>query len=485
MDKRFGSFRSAGAGGICLAAFMLGACAVGPDFEQPSAPQSAQYTAAAQPTVTAKADNVAQRFDPTQTIGERWWTAFGNRDLDALIEAALANSPTLAQAEAKLREAREQYNAQYGVTQLPSVDANLSAQRERVNPQAMGFPDAPQTGPFTLYNASIGVSYTLDLFGGNRRALEGLQAAIDYQRFELRAAQLTLAGNIVTGAIREASLREQIDLTQQLIGSQQEQLRIGEARRRLGGVSELDTAALRAQLAKLQSSLPPLQQQLQQTRHLLAVYGGQEPGGAQLPEFMPGSLQLPADLPLSLSSELARQRPDIQAAEALLHQASAQVGVATANLYPKITLSGSIGSSTNDQLFGPGSSIWNLMAGVTQPIFHGGELRARQRAAVAAYEASAAAYRQTVLQGLQNVADVLQALAADATALQRLNESAAESQRRYDIAASRYRAGGVSYLDLLAAQNEYRQALLDETGTRASRHADTAALFQALGGGWR
>ena len=468
-----------------LPVLMLSACAVGPDFKQPPAPQSTQYSTAAQPAATARADNISQRLDPAQRIDEQWWTQFGNPQLDALIANALANSPTLAQAEARIRQAQEQYNAQFGATQLPRIDGNLSAERQRINPQAMGFPNAPQTGPFTLYNASVGVSYTLDLFGGNRRELESLQAAVDYQRFELRAAQLTLAGNIVTSAVREAALREQINLTQQLIDIQQKQLQIGEQRQRLGATAELDTAALRGQLAQLQASLPPLQQQLQQTRHLLAVYSGQEPGLAQLPVFTLNNLHLPAGLPLTVPSELARRRPDIQAAEAMLHQASAQVGVATANLYPKITLSGSVGSATNDQLFGPGSSVWNLMAGLTQPIFHGGELRAQRRAAVAAYDASAAAYRQTVLQGLQNVADVLQALNSDAATLQRLNEAAAQAKKRYDIANGRYRVGGISYLDLLNANSAYQQALLNQSNVRASRYADTAALFQALGGGWQ
>lgn len=468
-----------------LIPLILTACAVGPDFKQPPAPQSARYTTAAQPTVTTRADQVSQRFDPAQPIDEQWWTQFGNPDLDALIAAAQRNSPTLDQARARILQAQEQYNAQFGATQLPSIDGNLSAERKRINPQAMGFPDAPQTGPFTLYNASVGVSYTLDIFGGNRRALENLQAATDYQRYELRAAQLTLAGNIVTSAVREASLREQIGLTQQLIASQQKQLQIGEQRQRLGATAELDTASLRGQLAQLQATLPPLQQQLQQTRHLLAVYSGQEPGLAQLPVFTLDKLHLPANLPLNVPSELARRRPDIQAAEAMLHQASAQVGVATANLFPKITLSGSIGSTTNDQLFGAGSSVWNLMAGLTQPIFHGGELRAQRRAAIAAYDASAAAYRQTVLQGLQNVADVLQALSADADALQRLNDAAAQQKKRYDIATGQYRVGGISYLDLLNADSAYRQALLNQSNARANRYADTAALFLALGGGWQ
>lgn len=470
--------------GSLLCAALLSACAVGPDFKQPPTPQSAQYTTATQPAVTASADGVSQYVDPAQPVPAQWWHRFGNRELSDLIDTALHNSPTLAQAEARLRQAQEQYNARFGATQLPSIDGSLSAQRERINPQAMGIPNAQQVGPFNLYNASIGVSYTLDLFGGNQRELEGLLAAVDYQRFERRAAQLTLSGNIVTGAIREASLREQIQLTQQLIDIQQKQLQISEKRQQLGAISQLDTAALRGQLAKLQATLPPLQQQLQQTRHLLAVYSGQEPGNAQLPTFTLNSLTLPAELPLTLPSELARQRPDIQAAEAMLHQASAQVGVATANLFPKITLSGSVGSSTNDQLFGPGSGVWNLMAGLTQPLFHGGELRAQRRGAIAAYDASAAAYRQTVLQGLQNVADVLQALNADAASLQRLNEAAAQSKQRYDIANNRYRVGGISYLDLLTAQSEYRQTLLDQTNARANRYADTVALFQALGGGW-
>jgi len=330
------------------------------------------------------------------------------------------------------------------------------------------------------------VSYTFDLFGANRRELEALQASVDYQRYELEAARLMLAGNVVTAAIREASLREQIAATEEIVVLQERQLAITERLVNLGTAAQADAVAQRLDLAQIRAVLPDLQRQLEQVRHRLAVYVGQPPGSAKLPEFQLAGLQLPSELPLSLPSELARQRPDIRAAEALLHQASARVGVATANLYPQITLSANVGSlaSNGGDLFSSGSGFYVLGASLTQPLFHGDELQAKRRAAVAAYEQAGAAYQDVVLQSFQNVADVLRALEADAKKVKERTDAATQARTYHDITSARFKAGGVSYFFLLDAQRKLHGALIERTQALADRYTDSAALFQALGGGW-
>jgi len=443
----------------------------------PEVPTAARYTAT---PVTE------ERLVQGKDIPAQWWTLFQSPALDGLVRQALDASPSLARANAKLRQAQEDLSARTGGTRFPKVDGKVSANRVDVNPQSLGVPALPVQTPFNLYLASVSVSYTFDLFGANRRELEGLQAGIDYQRYELEAARLTLAGNVVTAAIREASLREQIAATQEIIELQERQLAITERLVKLGTAAQADAVAQRLDLAQIRAVLPDLQRQLEQVRHRLAVYIGQPPGAAKLPEFKLTDLQLPPELPLSLPSELARQRPDIRAAEALLQQAGARVGVATANLYPQITLSANVGSlaSNGGDLFSSGSGFYLLGASLTQPLFHGGELEAKRRSAIAAYEQAGAAYQEAVLQGFQNVADVLRALEADASKLKDRTEAATQARTYHDITSARFKAGGVSYFFLLDAQRKLHGALIDRTQALADRYADSAALFQALGGGW-
>ena len=443
----------------------------------PEVPSAEHYT----PTPLAE-----ERLAPGKDIPAQWWTLFRSPVLDDLVRKALEASPTLARAGAKLRQAQEDLSARTGATRLPKVDAKLSANRVDVNPQSLGVQALPVQTPFNLYLASVGVSYTFDLFGANRRELEALQAGVDYQRYELEAARLMLAGNVVTAAIREASLREQIVATEEIVALQERQLAITERLVNLGTAAQADAVAQRLDLAQIRAVLPDLQRQLEQMRHRLAVYVGQPPGAAKLPEFRLAELQLPPELPLSLPSELARQRPDIRAAEALLHQAAARVGVATANLYPQITLSANIGSlaSSGGDLFSSGSGFYVLGASLTQPLFHGDELQAKRRAAVAAYEQAGAAYQEVVLQSFQNVADVLRALEADAKKVKDRTDAATQARTYHDITSARFKAGGVSYFFLLDAQRKLHGALIDRTQALADGYADSAALFQALGGGW-
>jgi NodT family efflux transporter outer membrane factor (OMF) lipoprotein len=488
--SRWPAITHVGAWFMLFVVALTGGCVVGPDYHPPSPPAVASYTVSPQPTRISATDDVtsgtAQRLSTQEAVTAHWWTLFHSDALNHLVSVALDASPTLMQARAKLEQAGEDYRGQAGGTQYPRVDATLSATREKLDLQSFGLTSVPKAGPFTLYNAAVAVSYSLDLFGSNRRELEALRAQVDYQRFEWEAARLSLAGNVVTAAIREASLRERIDIIQRLIVAQEQQLTIALGRYRLGGVALLDVKTEQAQAAQIRASLPPLRKDLSQTRHQLAVYLGQPPSGdASIPAIHLRDLQLPALLPLSLPSSLARQRPDIRAAEALLHLASANVGIATANLYPKITLSASLGSQalTAGQVFGGGAGVWNAGASLLQPIFHGGELRARRRSAIAAYAQASAAYQQVVLQGLQNVADVMRALQSDADTLHELADASAQASESYRITLDRRNTGGVSELALLDARREYLISSLQQVQAGADRYADSAALLQALGGG--
>ncbi|HZW35534.1 MAG TPA: efflux transporter outer membrane subunit, partial [Candidatus Deferrimicrobiaceae bacterium] len=387
--------------------------------------------------------------------------------------------------QAKLREAEENRRAQFGAL-FPQVDAGASATKQKISGASFGLPGSGSS-TFTLYNASVSVSYALDLFGGTRRELEALSAQVDYQRFQLEGAWLTLTANLVTTAVQEASLRARIEATREIVTAEEQQLALVERQFQLGGASRPDVLAQQAQLAQTRATLPPLEKQLAQTRHLLAVLAGRFPAeAAALPEFGLDGMRLPEELPVSLPSALARQRPDIRSAEELLHAASARIGVATANLYPHLTLTGNLGTEAASvgNLFDKGSSIWSLGAGLLQPIFHGGELTAKRRAAVATYEEAEAQYRETVLQAFRNVADVLRALEMDARALQAQSDAEEAARASLDLARQQFRFGAVSYLVLLNAERQHQQARIGLVEARAARYSDTAALFQALGGGW-
>ncbi|OAJ61665.1 ABC transporter permease [Paraburkholderia ginsengiterrae] len=467
-------------------ALVLCGCAVGPDFQSPAAPDTQTYTHDALPERTASAGGVAgsaQAFSVAPNAVPAWWRQFQSDALDRLVDQALRQSPTLDEARAKLLEARENTTALAGSTQFPRVDATLSGTREKVDPAAFGVPLVQNPGPFSLFNASVSVSYVFDIFGGNRRAIEASLAQVDYASYELDAARLSIAGNVVSTAVRRASLQQQITLTQRLADAQARQLSITEARFTAGGVSQLDVRSQRTLLAQTRAALPPLAQQLAAADHQLAILLGIAPSKADFSDLTFDALHLPEDLPVTLPSTLAHARPDIRASEALLHQASANVGVATANLYPQFTLSAGIGSErTNVNDIVNGLNIWNIGLNLTQPIFHGGELHAKKRAAQAAYDAAFASYRQTVLQALQQVADSLTALQSDALALQARDVAAQEAQASLDIARRQYTAGGISQINLIDAERQALQTSLDRTRAQADRFTDTAALFQALGG---
>jgi NodT family efflux transporter outer membrane factor (OMF) lipoprotein len=473
---------------VVVVGTMLTGCAVGPDFRPPAAPATTSYTATPLPKETASTPVVggaSQIFASGKEIPEKWWELFRSEQLDRLIRQALKDSPTLEAAQAALREAQENLRARTGTVYFPSVDGSFTAGRNKYTGASFGQP-AAGGNTFTLYNASVNVSYVLDLFGGERRELEALKAQVDYQRYLLEGAYIVLTSNVVTTVVNDASLRAQIRATKEILNVQEKQLSLVERQFQLGAASRSDILIQQTQLAQTRATLPPLEKALYQTRHQLAVYIGRFPGESELPEFELDRLVLPRELPVSLPSLLARQRPDIRASEELLHAASAQIGVATANLYPQITLTASLGSEATQiqNLFAGGSSIWSLGAGLLQPVFRGGELLARRRAAIAAYDQAFAQYRQTVLQAFQNVADVLRALETDARALKAQADAEQTARETLDLTQSQFKLGAVGYLSMLVAVRQYQQARINLVQAQAARFADTAALFQALGGGW-
>lgn len=472
---------------LSLCAALLGGCTtVGPDFQMPKAPTAAQYTRQGLPAQTASAPGAlgeAQRFQTAERIAPDWWRAYGSPQLDGLVDTALHNSPTLAAAEATLRQAQQTYEAQAGSTLYPTVNAKLGASRNQANAASSG-QSGDKTFTYNLYNAGIAVGYDFDLFGGNRRALEALAAQAHYQQFQLEGARLTLAANVVTAAFTQAQLGAQIEATEAILKAQQNQLDIARKRFALGAAARTDVLTLQTQVEQTRASVPPLRNKLEQTDHLLAVLLGKEPGAADVPRFTLADFALPQTLPVVVPSALVQQRPDIRASQALLHAATAQYGVAISNLYPQINLSASLGTQalTMGALFGPGSAVWSLAGSLAQPLFNAG-LKAGANAAEASLQAAGANYQQTVLQALRNVADALRALENDAQTLQAQSAADASAQESLKLVDQQYLLGAASYLQLLTAQQQAQQTRIGLISAQAQRLADSAALYQAMGGG--
>ena len=471
---------------LLAAALLAGCTTVGPNFKTPPPPSAKAYTATGLPASTASAPGTlgpAQRFTPAASVQTQWWTSFGSSRLDALVQQALHNSPTLQAAQATLRQARETYRAQAGSTLYPTVTAKLGASRNGINGATQGVGGNTQH-IFNLYNAGIAVNYNLDLFGGNRRALEALAAQADYQAYQLAGARLTLAGNVVTTAFAQAQLRAQIQATEAIAKAQADELEITRKQMQLGAVSLVNVLSLQTQYEQTLAGLPPLRNKLQQADHLLAVLLGEAPSQARIPRFELADFHLPAQLPVVVPSELVRQRPDVQASTALLHVATAQYGVAVSNLYPQINLSASLGTQalTTGALFGPGSAIWTLAGALAQPLFNEG-LHAGASAAQANLQAAGANYRATVLQALRNVADALRQLDNDAQTLRAQAAADTSAQQSLQLVDQQYRLGAASYLQLLTAQQQAQNARIALLAAQAARLADSAALYQAMGGG--
>lgn len=476
------NLRTTAIAGALMAALFSG-CTLGPDFTRPESPDTKSYTVDKQSN-RFTASGTAQSLALGKDIQGQWWTLFRSPPLTALIGQAMKRSPDLQAALSALTEAQENAAAKQG-SLFPALDATAEASRQKISGAQFGNPSFPGTA-YTLSSTSVQVAYTLDVFGAIRRQIEGFEAQAEYQRFQLEGAFLTLASNVVTTAILEASLRAQIDATEEIIKALSRQLDLVKQQFDLGGASKVDVLALRSTLEQTRTALPPLQLQLAQTRHRLTVLAGELPSTGLAAQFKLTDLHLPEELPLSLPSKLVQQRPDVRAQEALLHAASAQIGVATARQFPDFTISANVGSIATrlGDMFVPGSAIWSFGGNLLQPIFHGGELIHKQRAAVAAYEQAAAQYRSTVLQAFQNVADTLSALEFDAAELTAQDAAERTAFDSLELTRVQYQLGAVSYLSLLNSERDYQQARIGQIKAQATRYADTAALFQALGGGW-
>lgn len=496
-------FRSALLGAVLIPVALLpGACAVGPDFERPAAPAGADYAPAPLPAATASAPvhgGEVQHFALGKDVPFDWWKMFQSPALDALVEQAFKANPTIEAAQASLKQAQENVSAQQGFF-FPTVSAGYQGVRQQLSGNTAGA-NAPgfqgngrfigpatnnQPVTYTFHTANLTVGFAPDVFGGNRRAVESLKAQAEGQRFALEATYITLASNVVAAALQEASVRAQIEATREIIRSNEKSLEILQNQYRLGSAMGIDVAAQEASLQQARALLPPLEKQYEQTRDLIRALVGNLPNQDVPQTFQIDAIHLPEQPPVSLPSAIIEQRPDVRAAEEQVHAASAEVGVAIANMLPQfnITAGGGGGAAVLGQLFSAGGPFWSLGWSVTQPLFDGLTLLHKKRAADQALIQAAAQYRGTVITAFQNVADTLHALVSDATALEAAAKAERAAAHSLDITRRQLDLGQINYLGLMIAQQTYQQAALALIQARATRYGDTVSLFQALGGGW-
>ena len=464
---------------LAVLACGLAGCAAGPDFHPPAAPTSSGY-GPGEPSAPIPGQTVDRGAQPPAD----WWRAFGSSELDAMVSEALAANPDLKSADAALRQAHELLAAQRGAL-LPGVDASYQAQRAKTS-NALSPVLADNSTLYSLHTAQIEVSYVLDVFGGTRRAVEQAAAQAEAQRFQYEAARQALIANVVAGAVQEASLLRQLEAAEAQAATLRDILAFTRRQADLGALGQADVATAETTLAQADQAVPPLKKALEQQKTALAVLLGREAGGAPAPEIDLDRLTLPKDLPLVLPAQLVRQRPDIRAAEANLHAASAAVGVAVAARLPNISLSAVAGGASPvlSTLTSGGNDFWTLSAGVAQPIFEGGALKHKQRAAEAALDQAKAQYRSTVLNALKNVADSLQAVATDGEALRAAMAADEAAQRSLAFSRRQLELGQIGGLAERSAEQAAAQARSARAAAEAARYADTAALFQAVGGDW-
>jgi NodT family efflux transporter outer membrane factor (OMF) lipoprotein len=483
---------AAAASGLALAA-VLCACTVGPDFHRPAAPATSAYrppgesspvntTAAAAQRRAPAADAYAQRFIVGAPAVPEWWTLFKSPPLDELMRRAIADNHDLAAAKATLAQAQELVAAQTGRL-FPQVGLGASSGRQKYGKQFLGGL-VPSVPPFTYEAFGANVSYTLDYDGATARSIEEQKALEQYQRSELDAAQLMLTGDVASEAVVIAATRGQIKAAAELLSEDRDNLNLVRTAFANGSVSKLDVLTAQSQLASDQTLLPPLYQQLAAARHALAVLLGQPPADWTQPDLELADIQLPRELPVSVPSALVRRRPDILAAEAQLHAATAAVGVATANLYPQIALTATLGQQalTPAKLFDASSTAWSLIAGLTQPLFNGGTLRAERRAALDALQAGAQRYQQVVLDSFGQVADQLDALDHDAQLVAAQANARDTTEASLQLARQSYQAGNSGLLQVLDAQRERQRAELGLLQAQAHQYLDTIELLLAVGG---
>jgi NodT family efflux transporter outer membrane factor (OMF) lipoprotein len=468
--------------GVAAILAMVAGCAVGPNFVRPAPPDTDRYTSEARPASTVAADGQAQHYTPGAAIPADWWRLFKSAPLDAVVGQAISNNPTLQASEATLRQSQDNLRAGYGLY-FPQGQAGVSASRQQVSPSLQG---SRASGTiFNLFTANGTISYTLDVFGGKRRTVEGLRAQADSQRYLSQAAYLTLSANVVNTIIARSAYAAQIRATEQLIALERQQLHLAETQFHAGTTPYSAVLSVRGLIAANQGLLAPLEQSASQAEHLLAALEGVAPSKATLPDIDLTGLSLPMDMPVSLPSDLVNQRPDILSAEAQMHVASANIGIATAAIFPSFSLSGSYGGATTTLAsLSAVSKFWSIGPTATTPLFQGNSLWYARRAAVDAYQQSQAIYRATVLGAFEQVADSLKALEHDAEALQAQVEAKRAAGEALNLLQANYRAGLVAYLDVLTADVQFHAATIGYLQAIAQRHQDTVALFVALGGGW-
>ncbi len=470
-------------GAACMLAGLLSACAVGPDFQRPAPPAEQRYTRLPQPAATVAAQGLAQHFQMEGRVDAQWWKLFQSTQLDALVRLAIVNNPTLLAAQASLRQSQDNLRAGYGIF-WPQFDAAAAGSRNRSAPLANGVPASGSI--YNLVTVSGTIAYTMDVFGGERRRIEGLAAQNDYQRNVSVAAYLALTANVVNTTIARAGYTEQLQITAQLIRMEQQQLAATQAQVNAGTSAYAAVLSMQSQIATNQALLASLRQKVDQSEHLLALLAGTIPSAANLPDIALRSLVLPTDVPVSLPSDLVRQRPDILQAEALLHITSADIGVATAAMFPSISLSGTYGAvgTSLGNLSAPAGRFWSVGPSISLPLFQGGSLWFARKAALDAYDAALANYRQAVLAAFAQVADCLTALDHDAEALQAQDIAQQSAKQALDLLQVNFISGTVAYIDVLSADVQYEQAVSQYVQATAQRQQDTVALFAALGGGW-
>jgi NodT family efflux transporter outer membrane factor (OMF) lipoprotein len=482
--------RSAGRGVAAVLGMAVAGCTLGPDFEAPRPPSVTRYTSPGETTAPGP-DTTKEVPKQAIAIGERvaanWWTLFRSSKLDLLVKQAIAGNLTLESAKARLAQAREAVTVAASAL-YPQI--GLSAGESEQKQSAATFGLSPDTVPlppsYNLFQVGPTASYTPDLFGQTHRRIEQQVALAEYQSDQLDAAYLSLTGNTVSRALQVAAVHSQLKAVDDILAIDRQNVELVRKQRQTGTVPDSDVIVAESQLAADETLKPGLEQQLSVAKHALAVLIGRAPGNWSPPDFDLAAFTLPHRLPVSIPSQLVHQRPDIQAAEAQLHAASAQIGIATAQLYPSITLSAGISASSlnGGELFSPGGLVWSIAAGLTQPIFDGGMREAERRAALAAFKESAADYQQTVLQAFGQVADILQALKHDTDLLAAQRHALSMASEAVRLQRINYGSGGSGIIGLLDAQRQYQQAQLGYVRAEAQRYQDTVQLLVAMGGGW-
>lgn len=467
---------------LAICVLVLAGCAVGPNFERPKAPKVAQYASGKEPTRTEGGEQ-SQRFAKGRDVTGDWWHLFKSKAIDDIVARAISSNQNLEAARASLRRSQNAMRAGYGAF-FPQVDVQLGASYERISPLRFG-QNRPATN-FALYSASGTVSYALDIWGGQRRQVEALTAQVEAQRYTLAGAHVMLCANIVDAVIARAGYTAQIAATRATVELEKQQLRITEAQASAGSVPFANVLAIKAQVASTEALVPALEQRVDQADHLLATLAGQAPGSWTPRTVGLDDLALPLDVPVSLPSRLVRQRADILVAEALLHAANAQIGVATAAMLPNITLSASGGGNSTKlgSLFDANGLFGSVGGGLVAPIFHGGTLWYQRKAAIDARDQAFAVYKQTVLEAFEQVADSLRALEHDAEALKAQKEALDAAEEAWHLVEDNYHAGTASYVQVIVANEQYLQAKTAHVQSVSQRLQDTVALYVATGGGW-